>query len=280
MLLRDRLFTRPVNASALVALLSGVLFSAAAFGDKLVFKDPTGDDKGPGTYTYPTDAVYRPGSFDLTEFVVDASGGNVEFNVSVNDKLSDPWGMGVGFAVQMVFIFIDKDGVEGSGHTEGMPGLNIKFEPKSAWEKVIILSPQPQSRVQAEIRSKVDPKIAKDVIVPRRTTGSGKTITASVKLDELGGGDPTKWGYQVVMQSNEGFPDKADLLTRKVNEFEGQHRFGGGNDGNCDPHVMDILAGHGEGKPEEIQLQYDMLKYECGPNGESVKMATLSVVRK
>jgi hypothetical protein len=280
MLLCDRLVARAGKGAALATVLTSVLLSAAAYGDSLVFKDPIGDDKGPGTYTYPTDAVYTPGSFDLTQFEVKTSGNTVEFNVSVNDKLKDPWGMGVGFAVQMVFIFIDKDGVEGSGHTEGMPGLNIQFEPKSAWEKVIILSPQPQSRVVKEVSSKVEPNLAKDVIVPRRTTGSGKTLTASVKLDELGGGDPMKWGYQVVMQSNEGFPDKGDLLTRHVNEFEGQHRFGGGNDGNCDPHVMDILAGHGEGKPEEAQLQYDMLKYQCGPSGESIKKATLSVVRK
>ena len=50
------------------------------------------------------------------------------------------------------------------------------------------------------------------------------------------------------MQSNEGFPAGNDLLTRKVNEYEGQHRFGGGNDGDCDPHVMDILAGKGAGR--------------------------------
>jgi hypothetical protein len=84
----------------------------------------------------------------------------------------------------------------------------------------------------------------------------------------------------VVVQSNEGFPDKADLLSRKVNEFEGQHRFGGGNDGDCDPHVMDILAGKGEGKPEEAQAQSEMLKYECGADGSSAKRTTLSVVRK
>ncbi len=71
--------------------------------------------------------------------------------------------------------------------------------------------------------------------------------------DDLGGGDPASWGYQVVMQSNEGFPDKADLLTRKVNEFEGQHRFGGGTDYDCDPHVMDILAGAGTGDASEAK---------------------------
>ena len=49
------------------------------------------------------------------------------------------------------------------------------------------------------------------------------------------------------MQSNEGFPARTDLLTRKVNEYEGQHRFGGGTDTDCDPHVMDLLAGDAVG---------------------------------
>ena len=260
---------------SLCALAVGFALAGAARAEGVKFMDPTGDDKGPGNYTYPTDAVYTPGSFDLTEFEVTA-GDSPEIKVSVNDKLADPWGMGVGFAVQMVFVFIDnKEG----GHTESLPGLNVKFAPDSAWDKVVILSPQPQARVLSEIKVKA-PALAADIVVPRRTTGSGKTISAKVKLEDLGGGDPSKWGYQVVMQSNEGFPDKGDLLTRKVNEYEGQHRFGGGNDGNCDPHVMDILAGKGEGKPEEAQAQYDMLKYECGADGSSVKQATLVMVRR
>ncbi len=69
------------------------------------------------------------------------------------------------------------------------------------------------------------------------------------------------------MQSNEGFPADTDLLTRKVNEYEGQHRFGGGTDYDCDPHVMDILGDHG------------MLAYECEADGTPVKMATLSMVK-
>ncbi len=263
------------------AILAGSLAAAPAVAGDVEFKDPVGDDNGPGTYTYPTDAAYAPGSFDLTEFVVDDKGSNLEFEVSVNSKLADPWGMGVGFAVQMIFIFIDTDGVEGSGHTEGIPGLNVKFAPGSAWEKVVILSPQQQSRVVAEARVKTADLVASgDLVVPRRTTGKGKTISARVKKDEIGSGDPASWGYQVVVQSNEGFPDKADLLTRKVNEYEGQHRFGGGNDMNCDPHVMDILAGRGEGVATEAQAQHDMLSYECDAEGNAVKMATLEVVRK
>lgn len=263
---------------SIVALAVGFALAGAARAEGVKFTDPVGDDKGPGNYVYPTDAVYTPGSFDLVEFEV-TGGDNPDFKATVNDRLADPWGMGVGFAVQMVFIFIDKDGAEGKGHTKSLPGLNFDFAPGSAWEKVIILSPQPASRVSAEVKAKAA-DLAADIVIPRRTVGSGKTISAKVKLDELGGGDPATWGYQVVVQSNEGFPDKSDLLSRKVNEFEGQHRFGGGNDSDCDPHAMDILAGKGEGAADEAQAQYDMLKHECGADGSSVKRATISVVRK
>jgi carbohydrate-binding DOMON domain-containing protein len=263
---------------SICALAVGFALAGAAQAAGVKFADPTGDDKGPGTYVYPTDAVYTPGSFDLVAFEV-SDGDNADFKVTFNDRLADPWGMGVGFATQMVFIFIDKDGEAGKGHTKSLPGLNVDFAPESAWEKVIILSPQPASRVSAEVKAKAA-DLAADIVIPRRTVGSGKTISAKVKLDELGGGDPATWGYQVVVQSNEGFPDKSDLLSRKVNEFEGQHRFGGGNDSDCDPHVMDILAGKGAGTPDEAQAQYDMLAYECGADGSSVKRATLSVIRK
>ena len=127
------------------ALAVGFALAGAAQAEGVKFMDPTGDDDGAGGYTYPTDAVYTPGSFDLVEFEVTA-GDNADFKVTMNDRLADPWGMGVGFATQMVFIFIDQDGVAGKGHTKSLPGLNVEFAPESAWEKVIILSPQPASR--------------------------------------------------------------------------------------------------------------------------------------
>jgi carbohydrate-binding DOMON domain-containing protein len=234
------------------------------------FDDPRGDDKGPGHYTYPTDAVYKPGSFDLTKFSVNKNGSNVDFSVDVNSTLEDPWSMGTGFAVQMVFIFI-KTGA--GGHTDAPPGLNIKFAPSSEWNKVVVLSPQRKARVVGEATAKTG-AMAKDIVVPNITRGSGRTIKGSVPLAELGGdGNVDAWSYQVVMQSNEGFPAGNDFLTRKVNEYEGQHRWGGGNDGDCDPHVIDVLDG-----PNAKQA--DMLAYECGPNGESVKTATLQMIKK
>jgi hypothetical protein len=181
--------------------------------------------------------------------------------------------MKVGFATQMIFIFIDTG--EG-GFTDTVPGLNVKFDESNAWDKLVILSPQPPGRVKDEISQKVAADRQGAILVPSRTKGAGRTISGTVEL----AGDPSQWGYQVVVQSNEGFPADKDLLTRKVNEFEGQHRFGGGTDYDCDPHAIDILAGSGTGDASEVQAQHDMLKYECNPDGSTKTGAVLKMVHK
>ena len=239
------------------------LVLAAQATAQVKFEDPTGDDNGPGAYVYPTDAVYTSGSFDLTGFAMKVKGKSATAEVSVNSNLEDPWGMGVGFAVQMAFIYIDTG--EG-GYDVGLPGTNHKFAKGHEWDKCIILSPQTAARVKEEVGAKAEAMMA-DIIVPSRTTGRGRTITGRLSLADLGEGDPASWGYQVVMQSNEGFPADTDLLTRKVNEYEGQHRFGGGTDYDCDPHVMDILGDHAT------------LSYECEADGTPVKMAELQMVK-
>jgi carbohydrate-binding DOMON domain-containing protein len=261
------------------ALIVGLVLAGSAMAQEVTFKDPAGDDKGPGTYTYPTDVVYKAGSFDITAFRVNVRGGQVDFEVGVNAMLEDPWRMGNGFSVQMIFIFIDTDHKEGSGFTQGLPGLNVQFAPADAWDRAVILSPQSSSRVRSEVEGKA-PAMKGAVLVPNRTRGSSRTISGSVPLADLGGGEPATWGFQVVMQSNEGFAAATDVLTRKVNEYEGQHRFGGGNDGECDPHVMDVLAGKGTGDASEAEAQYAMLAHECNPDGTPKKLATLSMVRK
>lgn len=48
---------------------------------KVVFEkaDVKGDDNGAGTYTYPTDRVFSPAAFDLTNFQIADAGANYNF---------------------------------------------------------------------------------------------------------------------------------------------------------------------------------------------------------
>ncbi len=252
-----------MHTSAARWLLAATLFVGGAVraddSGAVTLPDPTGDDNGPGEYTYPTDAVYKPGAFDITEFKVVPKGDQVEFHVSVRSRIEDPWDSqawgGNGFSVQMVAIHVDTDHVKGSGVRDGLPGFNVRFAEDEAWDRVVIISPQGPTRVNSEVEMKA--AAVKDrVVVPRITRASGKTLIAVVDAKQLGGAPKPGWGYQALMQSNEGFPAKTDLLTRKVNEFEGQHRFGGGTDFDNDPQVLDLLVPPG-GDP--VKKQHELL---------------------
>jgi len=254
---------RKMQIALLAAVAVLLLTGTALAGDKVTFKDPKGDDYGPGEYVYPTDAVYGPGSFDITKAEFKDKGDKVQFDVSVATKLEDPWRMGSGFSVQMVFIFIDN---APGGYTTTPPGLNVEIDESTAWDVCVVLSPQTMSRVQQEIDAKGG-AMAASILAPTRVKGSRSTISGTVDKDKLGDGDMSQWKYQVFMQSNEGFPSGQDLLTRKVNEFEGQHRFGGGTDYDCDPHVMDILGDHAQLKA-----------YACNDDGSTQKLAVVKLV--
>jgi carbohydrate-binding DOMON domain-containing protein len=256
--------------AAVFALVAGCAASGGATdgsdGSKadgvISLEDPAGDDKGPGSYVYPSDQVYLPGSFDLRQLEVEPKGNTVEFRVTVDRRIEDPWDSkawgGNGFSIQMAFIHIDKDRAPGSGYTVGLPGTNVRFAEDEAWDKVVIISPQGPTRVNSEVEAKAA-EMQADVVVPTLTRAAGRTLIAVVNTADLGGTPEPSWGYQVLMQSNEGFPAKTDLLTRKVNEFEGQHRFGGGTDYDVDPHVIDIFAGDATGDAKEVELQYEAL---------------------
>jgi len=89
---RMQMLNNKISPAICLASLLALGTSAQA----VVFDDPKGDDKGPGNYVYPTDSVYKAGSFDLTKLSVTKNGDQVEFAVEQNSSLEDPWGMGVG----------------------------------------------------------------------------------------------------------------------------------------------------------------------------------------
>ncbi len=259
------------------ALVMPTLVAAGSPTKRVELKDPASDDFGPGTYVYPTDTVYAPKSFDLRAVEVLDKGSTLQFKVKLGARIRDPWNSrewdGNGFSLQFVQIYLDLDHKAASGYTKPLPGLgSVQFKANEAWDKVVLLSPQGKTRLGAEVRYKAR-KMKKDVIIPKVTRARGKTLIAVVPKKALGARLSTSWGIQVVVQSNEGYPDKKDILTRRVNENRGEHRFGGGHDSACDPHVLDILAGKAKGSRTEVSAQKAALAYTCNK-----KIATLPMI--
>ena len=260
------------------AVLVGAISTADAFDPKnIVLKDPSGDDKGPGKYKYPTKSDYLKGSFDMTELTITDKGSTLEFKVRFNAKIKDPWKSkswgGNGFSLQMVQVYID---TKKGGNRSALPGMNVKFPKGQAPDKVVFISPQPKSKILSEVKTKAK-KMLKRLVVPVKTYAQGNQIVAVVKKSDLG--KPSKKrGIQAVVQSNEGYPAANSVLARKVNEYEGEHRFGGGNDYDCDPHAIDILAGKAKGAASEKAAQHKALKaFTCDAAGKGT-MAVVPMV--
>ncbi len=114
---------------------------AITVGAKTVFnmKDPVGDDNGAGTYTYPTNKVFQPGVFDLTEFKVIDAGDRVIFETYVKNLGDNPWGGPNEFCLQYVQIYVRT--------TADLPvnnstfGLNVVVAPEYAWHFALLLAP-------------------------------------------------------------------------------------------------------------------------------------------
>ena len=267
------------NSAARLLCAALLALAATAWAEaplpQWTFEDPAGDDDGPGTFVYPTDAVYAPGSFDLRKVAIEDKGDDVEFRVTIQARIDDPWTSkdwdGNGFSLQFVQIYIDTDHQRGSGFTAPLPGLGgLQFAQDEAWDKVVLISPQGKMRLSSEVRYKAG-KMKDAAIIPIKTSVRGKTLRATVSKKLLG--QPTKaWGWQAAMQSNEGYPDKTDILTRRVNEMRGAHRFGGGDDSECDPHVIDILAGRAKGEASEAAAQHKALAWKCGSQTAQMPM--------
>ena len=258
-----------LSAARFVALFAAPLFATSALAGNVTFTDPKGDDVGPGSYKYPTKAEYKKGSFDLTELSVKDSGANLEITISIAAPFEDPWDSakwptpGNGFSLQMFQLYVDTDGKAGSGEQIGLPGANVAFADDARWEKVIIISPQANKEITSRLEQKA--KTLKDkVVLPSKVSAKGKKVTAIIKKADLGI-DPAKAGWQLLVMSNEGYDSQPGngVLARIVNEYEGEHRFGGGDDGDTDPNVLDILAGKGKGGEDEIAAQKDLLKFDA-----------------
>ena len=67
--------------------------TVVAFGTRVGgFSDPAGDDKGPGTYVYPTNGAFNAGAFDLTGLDVFTDGGDVLFVARIAGDVRNPFG--------------------------------------------------------------------------------------------------------------------------------------------------------------------------------------------
>ncbi len=255
----------------LVLVLTSVLLAGVAYSQEpmvVVFSasDPVGDDKGTGNYTYPTNAVFRSGVFDLTGFMVMKNSTHVALLVFLRDLGGNPWNGPAGFCLQHVQIYV-RTTASGVTNTSTY-GLRVTIADDYAWHYAVLLTPgwgeepAPQGQVSA-IYDASGTLVAKagetDFTVYTDTSLNAivALISTSILADVENIAD---WKYVVTVSGYDGF--EASKL-RAVGLAAEEWKFGGADTyalaASVAPLVIDLLA-------PTAEAQYAMLtSYRVDP---------------
>lgn len=138
-------------------LLAAACASAPTASNALfTLTDPRGDDYGTGKLQYPMNSDFEQGDLDLLSLSAYPADGGTMFEATFARPVRTPPKRTIdaigtqldslarlGFYNFNLDVYVDTDGVAGSGSTTTLPGRGVMIDPSTAWEKVISLTPDP-----------------------------------------------------------------------------------------------------------------------------------------
>jgi alpha-amylase/alpha-mannosidase (GH57 family) len=204
------------------------------------YADPEGDDYGPGTYTYPTSYEFVAGVFDLLNFTVSKIDSNVMLKFQFKALGDNPWNGANGFCLQFIQVYIDKDGVSGSGKTSTF-GARVNVSSADAWEIALRIGAGWSGSNVVSYANGTDTSELIDI-----TLEGEDTVVAKIPISIIGEVNET-WKYTVLIVSWEGY--SPPYYVREIG-VTAQAYIGGGADTDAviagvQPYVYDILAPQG-----------------------------------
>ena len=203
--------------------------------------DPANDDHGPGTYTYPTDGVFKKGVFDLLKFQVGYDKYNLVFRFEMNGPVENPWGAPNGLSIQVVDIYINTGT---SANPMMRNGRNTAVE--GGWDYALSVGGWNYGFFTAADPEKASTSVPVTII----TDPGNNRITAKIPLNSLPG-DPKTWAYAVAVLSNDGYGING---VRDVNAVGGQWAVGGADANPNHTRIIDYLWPEGATPTQEEML--------------------------
>jgi carbohydrate-binding DOMON domain-containing protein len=200
--------------------------------------DPSNDDYGPGTYTYPTDGVFSGGSFDALNFQVGFDDENVVFRFLIRGPINNSWGSPNGLSIQSFDVYIDTDG-DGIGGVAMLPGRNLALQEGATWDYAVAVEGWTSGIF---IPGEEGPqRIAEASEFLVLTDPGQRKVTIRIPKTILGD-NPETWRYAAVVLGQEGFPSGGVMRVRDVLPDAEQWRIGGGPaDTTNHTRVLDLI---------------------------------------
>lgn len=221
-------------------ILSHALVKASNPGARVLFEgtDPAFDDRGTGSFVYPTTAQLKPGSLDLTHIRIASDSSLVYFDLRFRTLSNPGWHPEYGFQLTYAAIAIDADRSRPSGQRHVGMNSNLVLGEDFGFERLILVGGG--IRIldsQAAVLGEYLPTPGDD----RNPLGDAAagTISFSVPKDLLGiPYSGARVGIFVGAQDDHGGAGLGEFRT--VNETAGEWT-GGGRRHPSDPNVYDRL---------------------------------------
>ncbi|MFC6728714.1 glycoside hydrolase family 97 catalytic domain-containing protein [Natronoarchaeum mannanilyticum] len=215
--------------------------------------DPSGDDYGPGEYTYPKASAFQDGAFDLLELTVEQTPSFYRFTFEV-DNLYDAYGGDYGFSPQMFVMWVrDPSASGGTKGTLDDLGANATFE--APWQYRLEVSGFTLSAVDAGGASLTDDD--GNVVNPSTTADlDNNTVTLRISREAFDGADAADLEVVPMVQS-ENFGTLRGVQAGDA----GSDTFGGaqaGAVGNA-PLIMDMITPDGVSQSDALDYSADEL---------------------
>ena len=218
--------------------------------------DPTGDDHGPGSYTYPTDAVFKKGVFDLEDvkIFVDPDNQALVTRFDVAGPVDNPWGSGNGLALQTFDLYIDVDPGQNTGCKGLYKGRNAQLSDDFGWEFMFTAEGWESGMFVCKDGQAVKQPGEMRIIVTDPANG---IVDVRVPLAAIGPDfDPTQAAYLALALSQEGAGGDASKRgrVRDVTPSGGQWVFGGAPDDTNHTRIIDAALPAGVEPTQEAGL--------------------------
>ena len=223
----------------------------------LIVDDPVGDDRGPGTYVYPTDRVFAPGVFDMQRFIVEREERYLKFTIDLVGPIQNHWGSGINLSLQTIDIYIDTDPGAATGARMLLEGRNAALPPDYGWEYALWIEGWHQRILVPADRS--DPasppvELPGSPLRVRVDADAGRVIVR-MPIELLPAeSDPADFGYTAVVLSQEGFPSAGVRRVRNVAERPAQWTLGGARPGINNTRIIDMAVPADAGVTQEELL--------------------------
>ncbi len=210
--------------------------------------DPSGDDNGPGTYQYPTDASFHAGAFDLTRFQVLSDGTFAYLRATLRNL--DPT-FGAIDGAQLLDVYVHAPGATSTSTQAAFASRNYAIANAGAWSQ------------RVEVQGFASPAW---VNASGGSVGTASVLaeqadrTITIALPEAQFGTPgSGWGFSVVLTGQDGFgTDQARNFTATAGGFTFGVCAPGGTAAVCSanpdtvPKAVDVLTPPGVSQATEL----------------------------